>query len=166
MENRSKSGEVDLYQFTDFHNTLTRVHKIACEGGIPTVSFQSAKVRKTVFLRNPCWEDISCILIKRRNRILVTEDSIGKSFGQMFPLDQMHHFIRKDIQNQGHEDNLSESPDRLVFHVSVDHYDPKQVISILDELTQIYEEITGDRNMHIWFYPSLRDLPPPPPPPR
>jgi hypothetical protein len=68
-ENDSIAVELNLSEFNDWKKILERTEQIVCNDSLPKVTLKNDSVIKRVYLRNPCWEGLACILVKQKNVI-------------------------------------------------------------------------------------------------
>ena len=76
-ENDSIGVELKLNEFKNWKELLERTERIACSDSLPKFTLKSAKNSKTVYFRNPCWENFGSILIKQKNIIQIHNDTIS-----------------------------------------------------------------------------------------
>ncbi|QXP52514.1 hypothetical protein [Cellulophaga sp. HaHa_2_1] len=162
-ENDSLGVELGHAGFDNWIDLLNRTGSIACNDSIPKITLKTDNQIKTVYFRNPCWENFACILIKEKNTIKIHNDSIGKYHEDLYPLDSLTSILRRDIKNNGKNPMLSDSPEKLLIYISYDKNGFENLPNTLNKLTQSYELITNKTDINIWLDEKL-DTPPPPPP--
>jgi len=163
-ENKSISVELALEDFEDWRSLLRRTHRIACNDSLPKITLKTDAEIKTVYLHNPCWEGIGCLLIKEKNTIKIHNDSIGKFYEDLYPLDSLFPILKRDLENNGKDQSLSDSPDQLLIYVSYDKNGFENLPETLDKLTGAYKLISNNTDINIWLDQKVDIVPPPPPP--
>ncbi|MCX2681675.1 hypothetical protein OOZ15_17110 [Galbibacter sp. EGI 63066] len=163
-ENDSIAVELELTKYDNWKVLLKRTEQIVCNDSIPKVTIENDSVIKKVYLRNPCWENFGCILIKQRNTIQIHNDTISKSDRFFYPLDSLATVLKKDFQNNGKIPSWSRSPEKLLIFISYDNNWTERLPKTLERLTNEYEKITDSTVLKIWLNEKF-DIPPPPPPP-
>ncbi len=162
-ENDSLGVELKLNEFDNWKELLERTEKIACNDSLPKLTLKSTADIKTVYFRNPCWENFGCILIKQKNIIQIHNDTISKSDRFFYPLDSLATVLKKDFENNGKIPSWSVSPEKLMILISYDNGKmerfPKTLIRVVNE----YEKLTDSVVLKIWLNEKF-DIPPPPPP--
>jgi hypothetical protein len=122
------------------------------------------KELKTIYFRNPCWEDFGCILIRQKNVIEIHNDTINKSDEKFYSLDSLESVIKRDFENNGKNPKLSDNPEKLLFYVSYNNLESKKLLKTLNKLTEVYERVTNRTDIKIWLNEKIYFIPPPPPP--
>ena len=163
-ENKSISVELALEDFKDWRSLLARTQRIACNDSLPKITLKTDTELKTVYLHNPCWERFACILIKEKNTIKIHNDSIGKFYEDLYPLDSLFPILKRDLENNGKDQSLSDSPDILLIYISYDKNGFENLPETLDKLTGAYELISNKTDISIWLDQKVDIAPPPPPP--
>jgi len=163
-ENKSISVELALEDFKDWRSLLARTQRIACNDSLPKITLKTDTELKTVYFHNPCWERFACILIKEKNTIKVHNDSIGKFYEDLYPLDSLFPILIRDLENNGKDQSLSDSPDKLLIYISYDKNGFENLPETLDKLTRAYELISNKTDISIWLDQKVDIAPPPPPP--
>jgi len=163
-ENDSLGVELELNRFSNWKDLLERTERIVCNDSLPKITLKTDKELKTIYFRNPCWENFGCILIKQKNVIEIHNDTINKNDENFYPLDSLESVLRRDIENNGKNPRLSDNPDKLLIYISYDNNGFKKLPKTLDKLTQIYNRITNKTDIKIWLNEKIYILPPPPPP--
>ncbi len=98
-ENDSIAVELKFAEFNNWKEIRERTDRIACNDSLPKITLKSGNEIKTVYFRNPCWENFACILIKQKNTIQIHNDTISKSNRFFYPLDSLSSVLRRDIEN-------------------------------------------------------------------
>ncbi len=164
-ENDSIAVELNLTEFKNWNSLLERTEEIACNDSIPKITFENDSVTKKIYLRNPCWENFGCILIKQRNIIQIHNDTISKADRFYYPLDSLASILKKDFNNNGKIPSWSRNPRKLLIFLSYDDEKislfPKTLYKVVNE----YEKLTDSVVLKIWLNEKM-DIPPPPPPPK
>ncbi|WP_430408852.1 hypothetical protein [Kordia sp.] len=164
-EHNSLSVELQLDQFDDFDALIKRTEAIACNDSLPKITLKHENELKNIYLRNPCWKNYACILIKQKNIIEIHNDTINKLDEHFYPLDSLANVLRRDLENNGQNPNLCESPEKLLIYISYDENGIEKLPKTLNLLTQTYKEIAGNTNLKIWLHKRILISPPPPMPP-
>jgi hypothetical protein len=164
-ESDSLGVELKLNQFNDWNGLLERTERIACDDSLPKITIKTDKELKTIYFRNPCWENFACILIKQKNVIEIHNDTINKSDENFFPLDSLESVLRRDIENNGENPRLSDNPEKLLIYISYDNKNGfEELPNTLNKLTETYNRITNKTDIKIWLNEKIYFIPPPPPP--
>ena len=164
-ENDSHGVELDINRFNKWDDLIEWTEKIVCNDSSPKITLTTDKEIKTIYFRNPCWEDFACILIKQKNVIEIHNGTVNKNDENFFPLDSLESVLKRDIENNGKNPKLSDNPEKLLFYISYDNENgflelPKTLI----KLTEAYERITNKTDIKIWLNEKIYLLPPPPRP--
>ena len=164
-ENDSLGVELDINRFNKWEDLIEQTEKIVCNDSLVKITLTTYKELKTIYFRNPCWEDFGCILIKQKNVIEIHHGTINKNDENFFPLDSLESVIKRDIENNGKNLNLSDNPEKLLIYISFDNENvflelPKTLI----KLTEAYERITNKTDIEIWLNEKIYLIPPPPTP--
>ncbi|GGG60527.1 hypothetical protein [Bizionia arctica] len=164
-ENESLGVELEINRFNKWNDLLERTEKIVCNDSLPKITFTTEKELKTIYFRNPCWEDFACILIKQKNVIEIHNDTINKNDENFFPLDSLESVLKRDIENNGENPRLSDNPEKLLIYISYDNkHGFKELPNTLNQLTETYNRITNKTDIKIWLNEKIYFIPPPPPP--
>ena len=164
-ESDSLGVELDINQFKKWNDLLERTEKIACNDSLPKITLTTDNKLKTIYFRNPCWEDFGCILIKQKNVIEIHNDTINKNDENFFPLDSLESVLRLDIENNGKNPKLSDNPEKLLIYISYDNQNGfKNLVNTLNQLTETFNRITNKTDIKIWLNEKIYFVPPPPPP--
>ncbi|WP_276166427.1 hypothetical protein [Zobellia alginiliquefaciens] len=164
-ESDSLGVELVYNRFENWKDLLKRTERIACNDSIPKITLKSDDEIKTIYFHNPCWENFACILIKQKNTIEIHNDTINKNYENFYPLDSLESVLKRDIENNGKNPQLSDNPEKLLIYVSYDENGFENLPKTLDKLTQAYKRITNKTDINIWLNEKF-DIPPPPPPPK
>ncbi len=164
-ENNSIGVELKLNEFDNWKDLLERTERIACSDSLPKLILKSATNIKTVYFRNPCWENYGCILIKHKNTIQIHNDTISKSDRFHYPLDSLATVLKKDFENNGKIPSWSASPEKLMIFISYDNGQMENFPKTLRSVVHEYEKLTDNVVLKIWLNEKLNIPPPPPPPP-
>ncbi|RAJ18134.1 P-loop NTPase family protein [Olleya aquimaris] len=159
----SLSIELDLGKYNTFDKLFERTSEIACNDSLSKVVIKNNNEIKSVQLVNFCWENTSCILIKRKNTIEIYNDSIYKA-NLSFPLDSLKSILKKDIYNYGKKFNYSSNPDKLLLYLSFDNSNIEKLTKYLNLVTSTFEKISDTIDLPIVLNEKLNTPPPPPPP--
>lgn len=163
-ENDSIAVELNLSEFNNWKKILERTEQIVCNDSIPKVTLKNDNVIKRVYLRNPCWEGLACILIKQKNVIEIHNDTINKANENFYPLDSLPQILKRDLENNGKNPKLSDNPEKLLIYISYDKNGIEKLPNTLNKLTASFEQVTNRKDLKIWLNEKI-DIPPPPPPP-
>ena len=153
--------ELQPNKFKNFRELLNWTEDISCNDSVAKITINRKDTLKTIYFQNPCWKKYACILIKEKNTIRVHNDSIYKAH-KVYPLDSLYGIIKRDIENNGKNPMLCESPKKLLFEISYWKKDSWDLSNTLDRLTDDFEKITSKRNTRIRFSQRIVLLPPPP----
>ena len=164
-ENDSIAVELNLSEFNDWKKILERTEQIVCNDSLPKITLKNDSVIKKVYLRNPCWEGLACILIKQKNVIEIHNDTINKADENFYPLDSLPQILKRDLENNGKNPKLSDNPEKLLIYISYDKNGIKKLPNTLNKLTTSFEQVTNRKDLKIWLNEKI-DIPPPPPPPK
>ncbi|WP_298894386.1 hypothetical protein [uncultured Psychroserpens sp.] len=163
-ENDSLGVELKLNEFNNWKDLLKRTETIVCNDSLPKLTLKSDKGLKTVYFRNPCWEDFGCILIKQKNTIQIHNDTINKSDQFFYPLDSLANVLRRDFENNGKIPSLSANSEKLLIFISYDNGKIETFPKTLRKVINTYEKITDSIVLKIWLNEKIDVAPPPPPP--
>ncbi|MDY2588509.1 hypothetical protein [Winogradskyella aquimaris] len=164
-ESDSIAVELKLNEFNNWNELLERTEQIVCNDSLPKITFNNNSIIKRVYLRNPCWEGIGCILIKQKNTIQIHNDTISKSDRFFYPLDSLTSVLKKDFENNGKIPSWSVSPEKLMIFISYDNNNMERLPKTIERVLNEYEKLTDSVVLKIWLNEKF-DIPPPPPPPK
>jgi len=156
------SVEINLDNYKSMQDLSDRASQITCNDSISKIKITKSKIQKTLYFYNPCYEGIGCILIKSKNIIEISNDTIFKNW-KTFPLDSLENILKKDYFNNGKNSELSDAPNRLLIKISSHPYRSDKLKNTIDKLTDIYLKISDTTDIKIWLRQKLKPLPPPPP---
>ena len=163
-ESDSIGVELKLNKFKNWKDLLERTERIACNDSFPKITLKSDNKIKTIYFRNPCWEDFGCILIRQRNVIELHNDTINKNNENFFPLDSLENVLKRDLENNGKNPKFSDNPEKLLIYISYDNKNGfKNLPYTLNQLTETYNRITNKTDIKIWLNEKIYFVPPPPP---
>src|SRR5690606_22979361 len=121
-----------------------RTEKIVCNDSIPKITSTTDSEIKTIYFRNTCLKKDSIRIIKTKNVIEIYNNKISKNDESGIPLDSLENVLRKDIENNGKNLELSESSEKLTICIQFDDKnDFKNLPNILKQLTETYYRITN-----------------------
>ena len=164
-ENDSISVEINLSEFNDWKKLLKRTEQIVCNDSLPKIIIKKENTYKNVYLRNPCWEKLTCLLIKEKNILEIHNDKINKIGNIFYPLDSLPKILKRDLENNGTNPELSENPEKLVILISYDYNGIQKLPNTLDKLTSSFEQVTNKNNLKIWLNRKVEVIPLLPPKP-
>lgn len=164
-DNDSMSVELQLDTFENFDALIQRTEVIVCHDSLPRLTFQDSTHIKRIYFRNPCLTNVGCILIKQKNIIIIHNDTINKQDENFYPLDSLQTVLQRDLENNGKNPDLCDSPEKLLIYISYDENGLKKLPNTLKKLIQAYEAITDDTDLKVWLYERI-EIPPPPPIPK
>jgi len=139
-ENDSIAVELNLSEFNDWKKILERTEQIVCNDSLPKVTLKNDSVIKRVYLRNPCWEGLACILVKQKNVIEIHNDTINKADENFYPLDSLPHILKRDLENNGKKPRLSDNPEKLLICISYYKNGIEKLPNTLSKLTTSFEQ--------------------------
>ncbi|MEL0653305.1 hypothetical protein V6246_17930 [Algibacter sp. TI.3.09] len=164
-ENDSIAVELEYTEYNNWKDLLERTEQIACNDSLPKITLKNDNVVNRIYLRNPCWENFGCILIKQRNTIQIHNDTISKVDRFYYPLDSLASVLKKDFQNNGKIPSWSRNPEKLLIFLSYDSDNISTFPKTLSKIVNAYEKLTDSVVLKIWLNEKL-DIPPPPQPPK
>ncbi|WP_034258901.1 hypothetical protein [Aequorivita capsosiphonis] len=107
-------------------------------------------------------------LIKSRNVLPITSDSILKDYG--YPITELKKLLKRHYLNDGKNLSYSVSTRRALIEVTIDtSKSGKELKEVLTKLTRSFDEIKEEVNDSIElriFFDYFRQIPPPPLPPK
>lgn len=163
-ENGNLGVELQTNQFNNWIDLVNRAGMIVCNDSLPKITLATDNEIKTIYFRNPCWEEDSDKIIKQKNVIEIHNDTILKNKKTTFPIDSLKVVLRKDIRNNGKNPMLSENLEKLKIFISYDKTNGFNELSrILNQLTETYYGITNKTDIKIWLIDKeYFNLPPKP----
>jgi len=162
--NDSLSVEIDLSKFPTYVELHDRMRELSCKDSTPKIIFKSDTILKTVYFPEACMEGYACILIKEKNVLQITQDSIFKASYEL-PIDSLIYFMEKDYLNNGEDPTLSDSPDKLSINILyTENQKTVNLIKLLDKITKSFDSVNVDAPFYISLFQKLTIKPPPPPP--
>ncbi|WP_282136615.1 hypothetical protein [Seonamhaeicola maritimus] len=152
IENSSLGVELKTNQFNNWVDLVERTGKTVCNDSLPKITLTIDNKTKTIYFRNPCWEDDSYNIIKQKNVIEIHNNKIFKNKESIFPMDSLKGVLKRDIENDGENPMLSENSEKLMVFISYDQNNGfKNLSSILNQLTETYYRITNKTDIKIWL---------------
>ncbi|TRO66823.1 hypothetical protein [Christiangramia sabulilitoris] len=163
-ENSSLGVELKTNQFNNWVDLVERAGKIVCNDSLPKITLKIDNKTKTIYFRNPCWEDDSYKIIKQKNVIEIYNNKIFKNRESIFPIDSLKSVLKRDIENNGGNPMLSENSEKLMVFISYDKNNGfKNLSNTLNQLTETYYGITNKTDIKIWLTDKEFFNPPPRP---
>ncbi|MFI1742968.1 hypothetical protein [Thalassobellus sediminis] len=163
-QNDSLGVELDVNNFENWLELINRTEKIACNDSIPKITSTTDSEIKTIYFRNTCLKEDSIRIIKTKNVIEIYNNKISKNNESGIPLDSLENVLRKDIENNGKNLELSESSEKLTICIQYDDKnDFKNLPNILKQLTETYYRITNKTDLKILLVDKKYFSPPPRP---
>ncbi|TAI48886.1 hypothetical protein [Flagellimonas allohymeniacidonis] len=163
-ENDSLAVELKFAEYNNWRELLERTERIVCNDSLPKITIENDSLIKRVYFKNPCWEEVICVLTKQRNIIQIHNDTISKYDQLLYPLDSLGSVLRRDFENNGKVPSLSETSEKLMFAISYDNDWIERLPVTLKRLTKEYEKVTDSIVLKVWLNEKLETPPPPPPP--
>lgn len=145
----SLSVEIDPSGFEHWSALVNRMEDIVCNDSIPKITLTLENKIKKIYFSNFCWEHYGCILIRERNVIEIHNNTISKTGKDLYPIDSLECFIKRDVENYGTNPSLCDHPDRLLFSISYDDDQMECLFELLDNLTEIYARLTNRTDIKI-----------------
>ncbi len=156
--------DLDVNNFENWFDLINRIEKIVCNDSLPKMTLTTDSEIKTIYFRNTCSKEHSFRIIKTKNVIAIYNDKISKNNESGIPLDSLENVLKKDIDNNGKNLDLSESSEKLTICVQ---YDDKSEFNnlpnILNQLTETYYRITNKTDLKIFLIDENYFSPPPKP---
>lgn len=163
-KNSSLGVELKPNQFNNWVDLVERAGRIVCNDSLPKITLTTDNKNKTIYFRNPCWEDDSYNIIKQKNIIEIHNNKIFKNRENIFPIDSLKSVLKRDIENNGENSMLSENSEKLTVFISYDKNNEfKNLSSTLNQLTDTYYGITNNTHIKIWLTDKDYFKPPPQP---
>jgi hypothetical protein len=163
-QNDSLGVELNVNNFENWNELINRIEKIVCNDSIPKITLTTDSEIKTIYFRNTCSKEDSFRIIKTKNVIAIYNNKISKNNESGIPLDSLENVLRKDIDNNGKNLDLSESSEKLTIFIQ---YDDKSEFNnlpnILNQLTETYYRITNKTDLKILLIDENYFSPPPRP---
>ncbi len=156
--------DLDVNNFENWFDLINRIEKIVCNDSLPKMTLKTDSEIKTIYFRNTCSKEDSFRIIKTKNVIAIYNNKISKNNESGIPLDSLENVLRKDIDNNGKNLDLSESSEKLTICIQ---YDDKSEFNnlpnILNQLTETYYRITNKTDLKILLIDENYFSPPPKP---
>ena len=156
--------DLDVNNFENWFDLINRIEKIVCNDSLPKMTLTTDSEIKTIYFRNTCSKEDSFRIIKTKNVIAIYNNKISKNNESGIPLDSLENVLRKDIDNNGKNLDLSESSEKLTICIQ---YDDKSEFNnlpnILNQLTETYYRITNETDLKILLIDENYFSPPPRP---
>ncbi|EDP69596.1 hypothetical protein FBALC1_05408 [Flavobacteriales bacterium ALC-1] len=163
-QNDSLGVELDVNNFENWLELINRAEKIVCNDSIPKITSTTDSEIKTIYFRNTCSKEDSFRIIKTKNVISIYNNKISKNKESGIPLDSLENVLRKNIENNGENLELSESPEKLMICIQYDDKnDFENLPNTLKQLTETYYRITNKTDLKILLVDKKYFSPPPRP---
>jgi hypothetical protein len=161
-QNDSLGVELDVNNFENWFDLINRTEKIVCNDSIPKITSTTDSEIKTIYFRNTCSKEDSFRIIKTKNVIAIYNNKISKNNESSIPLDSLENVLRKNIENNGENLGLSESPEKLTICIQYDDKNEfNSLPNILNQLTETYYRITNKTDLKILLIDKNYFNPPP-----
>jgi len=163
-QNDSLGVELDVNNFENWLDLINQIEKIVCNDSIPKITLTTDSEIKTIYFRNTCSKEDSFRIIKTKNVISIYNNKISKNIESGIPLDSLENVLRKNIENNGENLELSESPEKLTICIQYDDKnDFENLTKTLKQLTETYYRITNKTDLKILLIDKKYFSPPPRP---
>ncbi|MBR9915637.1 MAG: hypothetical protein GYB32_12560 [Algicola sp.] len=163
-QNDSLGVELDVNNFENWLDLINRTEKIVCNDSIPKITLTTDSEIKTIYFRNTCSKEDSFRIIKTKNVISIYNNKISKNIESSIPLDSLENVLKKNIENNGENLELSESPENLTICIQYDDKnDFENLTKTLKQLTETYYRITNKTDLKILLIDKNYFSPPPRP---
>lgn len=132
--------EIPLEEYTTYGELLNKIEEVGCNHGIPVIHYQHAGILKKLHVFAFCEDEI--VEFRERDVIILKHGDIFKKSTKVNK-DSLSLLIRKDLQNDGRDENYARSPDKLTFIIEHNPSTPiEEFKETLNTLTQALD-ITG-----------------------
>ena len=159
---KNSEVELKLSSFKHFEKLITRIDDLVCNDSIPQISIQKNDIHKVINLRNICFNNYACVLIKQRNVIEIHNDTIFKQ-NKPYPLNDLISSIQRDYLNNGKLADHCSDPEKFLIQISYDDtFDNLEEVLYL--ITEAYDSIQPEVSLKIWLVNRVEEIIPPPPP--
>ncbi len=149
-QNDSLGVELNVNNFENWIDLINRIEKIICNDSIPKITSTTDGKIKTIYFRNTCLKEDSIRFIKLKNAIGIYNNKISKNNESGISLDNLENVLKKDIENNGKNLDLSESSEKLTICIQYDDKNEfNNLPNILNQLTETYYRITNKRDLKI-----------------
>lgn len=163
-QNDSLGVELNVSNFKNWRDLINRTEKIVCNDSIPRITLTTDSEIKTIYFRNTCSKEDSFRIIKTKNVISIYNNKISKNLESSIPLDSLENVLRRNIENNGENLELSESPEKLTVCIQYDDKNNfKNLTKTLKQLTETYYQITNKTDLKILLIDENYFSPPPRP---
>lgn len=120
---------IEPTNFESFQELYDKVEEISCNSRMAGIELVKEEDRSIFTLSNPCWENYSCILIKRRNVFEIIDHTINLE--KAYPIDSLDSLLKKHFENNGELPYYSDHPDKVIVSI-------KYETNKLDKLKELY----------------------------
>jgi hypothetical protein len=163
-QNDSLGVELDVNNFENWLELINRTEKIVCNDSIPKITSRTDSEIKTIYFRNTCLKEDSIRIIKTKNVIEIYNNKISKNNESGISIDNLENVLKKDIENNGKNLDLSESSEKLTICIQYDDKNEfNNLPNILKQLTETYYRITNKTDLKILLIDENYFSPPPRP---
>ncbi len=138
--------ELELSQFKNFEDLLKRTEIIDCNDSVPKIILKTDLELKTIYFRSPCM-NVGCY--DKRNVIIIHDDTISIPNEFYYPMDSLEDLLKRNIENNGKNEYLSVSPNKLVIFISYNNDGLEKLPITLYKIVQAYEKITNKTDVKI-----------------
>lgn len=156
--NQHRISIVEVDEYRNFNDLVNRIEELSCQDSIPAFKIKTKYVEKLVALHNPCWEEFGCILIKRRNKLKIKNDSI--KINRTITLDSIETYIKKHYINEFNSYSFSENPRKAMISIEYENHEMKNLEITIDKITDAYSKLKLKIPLVIMLE---RPIPPAPP---
>jgi len=153
--------ELNLAKTKNWKELLKQTERIVCNDSIPKVTIKNDSVIKRIYLDNICWKSSAGLLIMQRNTLEIHNDTVNKLQEDFYPLDSLPKVLKRDLENNGKNPDLCDSPEKLLIYISYDNNGMDQFLNTLNKLITSFEKVTDKKYVRIFL--SERIVPPLPP---
>ena len=138
--NKHKVSIIDLNTYEQFNDLVERIEQLSCQDSIPTLKIQGKQVSKLIAFHNICWEEIGCILVKRRNKLKIINDSI--QIDRKISLDSIDTYLKEHYLNVNDSYLFSEDPRKAMVSIEYENHSIGNLENVIDRITDSYSKLS------------------------
>ena len=134
--NKHKVSIIDLNTYEQFNDLVERIEQLSCQDSIPTLKIQGKQVSKLIAFHNICWEEVGCILVKRRNKLKIINDSI--QIDRKISLDSIDTYLKEHYLNVNDSYLFSEDPRKAMVSIEYENHSMGNLENVIDRICLLY----------------------------
>ncbi|TDQ25461.1 hypothetical protein DFQ07_1883 [Tenacibaculum caenipelagi] len=157
---KDKYKLVDIKTFENYNALIDSVENLKYSSKQTFLKLEDEKATYNILASTFFGQDYPPI-IKFKNILSISSDSILKN--SKYPIDSLKIVLKRDLENFGRNDSLSDSPKKLIVSITTDlHNLENLIIKICSTFNEIKTTSTDSLQLNLQLNKRLEIVPPPP----